>query len=1342
MILLGIVCSLLCCVILGAGPPKAVQKKSKLCGNVLCNEVLFTTNVVRPIETGHEAFLTGLQVGQEIQVVAVKFSDRFDIMEGRTIDGRQGNMFIGSLDKEPYVGFLKNAIESKKEMKVISQDRSDIGDKALIGVLQADMDLVRDYNVQANDLARSKGLPIPEQMAVPEPPQKGHGHSHNGHGHSHSGHGHAHDDADGHSHEKPKQTPPPAAQPVHAAQQVPVGQRVPITQQTPQPTAQAMGTSQSEQKVIQAVPIAQQEPVVPTAHPVEQHVPVAQQTHHAAVQSPTTPPPQVKIADSVPAAQQASVAPPAQPVVSVGQQTPLATAQPPATLQPASEVPPHVTPTSAQIENIANESVHPIQTDEIVPMDQMEEEIKRLMERDEKLLQNIESITVERDQMVEASVQNPTPVDVVSKSPTINDIALEPLIVKETAQGKMKLSTLDILGKRLAEPIKEPTVVTIPNVAEEAHRSIDLNKIENPINKVVSPNFDGASNDIPKHEETIVIEPVMTTTAMPVEATKPEGSLQSSEVTPAPRIPISATGEVVNNDFAVPTDKPVLESTNSAAENSEGVCYGDDCTNVHPLTTPLPPSSEPALQVNNVAPMTPDPTKESPLVTEKARDFVDMEALTRSLPPSESSMLSGLVKMVVSTARMVIPGTTSLDDAGVGIVLNAVLFVTFFVIHLCSKFMFEGSDSEVFERRTAHDLATKCKQLSEQMNSKEAEIHALRNQPSQVPSDYLQIKDQIQPLRMELEQLRSKLAYSEQEAARERVNRESLETEREQSRVIQESNDLRAKDAEREVITLKKELQETTRDLKETRELVSRLEKDLSVSCQKNENYEKAVQSLESELTNTRNDLNIKNNEIKELNKNNKQLNFEISTLSEMIASLESAYDETKQELESRSQAGNHNVAVQPEMHRNTTFTIRKTEENQDNGNQESTGGSGGWSDIGDFEEDAESTQVTEPERNSAVKEEIWLSESHTSPNTRGGDIREVARLRALVQKYEHDIENLKAALKTDESTKSVLQMKICALEEEVANKKREIVEKETERKRVQERNDEMFGLVMSSNAKASEYEAKCERMVNEFEKFNVRIKTLEDDQKLKEKHIDEQNADIKKLRNENHRYETQVFSLQLENKNIKELQQKTAQEMAVAKALVQSNTSSDSTGLLPDRETAGSRGPGSRMAYEPLWDDLFVPVQRNRTTSPEELIPQQLKRGTRARRSLYRDPSPSDGERRSHAAQAAPLRRTHRSRSAGRHPFNAHDSIMDYGIPASRSVNYEPLLVDRSLDNHTMPLHSRHSKSTGVYYSSGGSNGGRSPPPEMPLIGAVPPPGIRKPAGKRAEVPENYRSS
>lgn len=72
------------------------------------------------------------------------------------------------------------------------------------------------------------------------------------------------------------------------------------------------------------------------------------------------------------------------------------------------------------------------------------------------------------------------------------------------------------------------------------------------------------------------------------------------------------------------------------------------------------------------------------------------------------------------------------------------------------------------------------------------------------------------------------------------------------------------------------------------------------------------------------------------------------------------------------------------------------------------------------------------------------------------------------------------------------------------------------------------------------------------------------------------------------------------------------------------------------------------------------------------------------------------------------------RSRSHGRRPFH---------------TDYFPIL---GMPGHPRPavLNKQNSKSGTLYNSSGGSNDGRSPPPEMALLSGIPPPGpmIKKP--------------
>ncbi|KAK6762243.1 hypothetical protein RB195_023091 [Necator americanus] len=146
--------------------PPVVSKKSKLCGNELCDEVLFKTRVKRAMSSNHEAFLP-LVEGDVVDVTAVKFSDRTDLMEGMLVDGRKGNVYVGAIDLGPYVEFLRSAIEMRKELKEMSQDRVDFGSRKVLGTIRADLHLVRDYNVQARQYAQEQNIPKPEFLPLP-----------------------------------------------------------------------------------------------------------------------------------------------------------------------------------------------------------------------------------------------------------------------------------------------------------------------------------------------------------------------------------------------------------------------------------------------------------------------------------------------------------------------------------------------------------------------------------------------------------------------------------------------------------------------------------------------------------------------------------------------------------------------------------------------------------------------------------------------------------------------------------------------------------------------------------------------------------------------------------------------------------------------------------------------------------------------------------------------------------------------------------------------------------------------------------------------------------------------
>jgi len=131
---------------------------------------------------------------------------------------------------------------------------------------------------------------------------------------------------------------------------------------------------------------------------------------------------------------------------------------------------------------------------------------------------------------------------------------------------------------------------------------------------------------------------------------------------------------------------------------------------------------------------------------------------------------------------------------------------------------------------------------------------------------------------------------------------------------------------------------------------------------------------------------------------------------------------------------------------------------------------------------------------------------------------------------------------------------------------------------------------------------------------------------------------------------------------------------------------------------------PGDEEIFSMAAPQAALFQSRNRTTSPDDFPPASIKKSTRSRRSI-REVSDREGEGESRRGKD---HRRLRSRSHGRpHP--------------------PPVFVDQFYPPYHQPSPFYTAAVQPMYYSSGGSNGGRSPPPEMPLISGVPPPGLVK---------------
>uniref|UniRef100_A0A0K0E6X7 SH3 domain-containing protein n=1 Tax=Strongyloides stercoralis TaxID=6248 RepID=A0A0K0E6X7_STRER len=170
------------------------REKTKTCKDVNCTGVFFSTTVTRDFVSNHPSFQS-LKIGDKIDVVAIKFSHRGDIMEG-VVNGERGYFYTNFIDKDPYHRFLLNVTEKNENtLSIVSFSEDKTGKGLFIkNVVAADF-LDSDVHIALNP----NGVYIPKKNKEDD---SGHGHSHGGHGHSHGGyeetsHNHKHNHEEG-----------------------------------------------------------------------------------------------------------------------------------------------------------------------------------------------------------------------------------------------------------------------------------------------------------------------------------------------------------------------------------------------------------------------------------------------------------------------------------------------------------------------------------------------------------------------------------------------------------------------------------------------------------------------------------------------------------------------------------------------------------------------------------------------------------------------------------------------------------------------------------------------------------------------------------------------------------------------------------------------------------------------------------------------------------------------------------------------------------------------------------------------------------------------------------------
>ncbi|RCN37597.1 hypothetical protein ANCCAN_16477 [Ancylostoma caninum] len=189
------------------------------------------------------------------------------------------------------------------------------------------------------------------------------------------------------------------------------------------------------------------------------------------------------------------------------------------------------------------------------------------------------------------------------------------------------------------------------------------------------------------------------------------------------------------------------------------------------------------------------------------------------------------------------------------------------------------------------------------------------------------------------------------------------------------------------------------------------------------------------------------------------QTSTELHRASESLKKLQSELSATSNEVE-KLKLEKNNLELE-----NTTLSsmIEEIEKSRKEGSAGESGGSGGWSDFGD---DIVGEVDDEKERTPA-------SSTVTIPvAVVGSDVREAAKLRAQLKKYEQELETIRIALDHEKEERNRVGSKLSSLQEEVEKKRKEVEDRERDRSRADERCNELLAIMKENNSKIRETES------------------------------------------------------------------------------------------------------------------------------------------------------------------------------------------------------------------------------------------------------------------------------
>nr|CAD2164734.1 unnamed protein product [Meloidogyne enterolobii] len=742
-------------------------------------------------------------------------------------------------------------------------------------------------------------------------------------------------------------------------------------------------------------------------------------------------------------------------------------------------------------------------------------------------------------------------------------------------------------------------------------------------------------------------------------------------------------------------------------------------------------------------------------------------------PPFDSKIRKMFRETMASIKGLLPEPLCYFEDTGLLIIAFVLISV---LLHLTNMLFSKSVGPDPFDHRLLHDCITRLKEqevIIEQMNANAADNQRLREiannaeqlqRENNILEERIHIADEeILELKKENGELRKSLMsiYHELEQSKNSVGelKKSLDN---------KEGLLKSTESERQRIEA--ELDQTLSKLSQTQNREKYLDEDLKEALTK-------IDKLKIELENSLKELQKWQNEYTEKK-------AEVDELLEIIAEFNNKNIEKEgKKFNKKNINRGSNDSVSPDSP--PEQMVESGELDVDNG--AGSGGSAGWSDLGDGIEiagnDSEPKvgEKSPPKQKKSLTKEEQISEeivgeenvkekkkeSEDKNSTKLVDILEMAKLKGKLRSLETERGQLKFSLKIEKEEKENLQKELDRLRQEIVEKERDSEQRELDRHGLTQQCSKLLQMIEEKEKKVEYSENERERLRSRLSEIELELRRVEDERReLVHKHKELEQS-LKRSNELNGKLENKLFheERKLEEQLITAKSSLSPLNLSagggVSSDLNMSGNSSDRDFIPLNGPEGGDEGGGhvERSMVPSLWSEIEA------SEPVDELVNLERKASMRRRRSAARESpflgdivhiSSSGREERfntskysSVSSTAAPRQRM-RSRSAGRQSarltgvsatnplYNTTSSIgasttslnrqRASVLPTGKSSPYRNM-IERPAStrprNNLYTTTSAGAMSGGAYSSD--SNGASSPPPEMPLLSGVPPPGLNK---------------